>query len=61
MSFGMIVLNQSISAMQNYAKTEDVYEDIADDVGKKTDTSNFEIRKPLPIGKNKKSDWANER
>ena len=25
------------------------------------DTSNFEIERPLPKGKNKKSDWTNER
>ena len=28
---------------------------------KKFDASNFEIDKPLPIGKNKISDWSNER
>ena len=35
-------------------KTEDVYEDIADDVEKKFDTSNYEINRLLPIRKNKK-------
>ena len=35
-------------------KTEDIYEDIADDVEKRFDTSNYEIDRPLPIGKNKK-------
>ena len=35
-------------------KTEDVYEDIADDVEKRFDTSNYEMNRPLPIGKNKK-------
>ena len=35
-------------------KTEDFYEDIADDVEKRFDTSNYEIDGPLPTGKNKK-------
>ena len=35
-------------------KTEDFYKDIADDVEKRFDTSNYEINRPLPIGKNKK-------
>ena len=66
MNFGMIILNQSISKMQNYAtwiqtdsfiihiKTENVYEDLAGDVEKRFDTSNYEINRPLPAGKNKK-------
>ena len=50
--------------MQNYymdtgsfiihIKTEDVYEDIADNVKKRFDTSNYEVNRPLPVGKNKK-------
>ena len=35
-------------------KTEDFYEDIADDVKKRFDTSNYEVNIPLPTGKNKK-------
>ena len=35
-------------------KREDFYKDIANDVGKKFDTSNYEVDSPLPIGKNKK-------
>ena len=35
-------------------KTEDVYEDIANYVEKRSDTSNYDIRRPLPTGKNKK-------
>ena len=35
-------------------KTEDVYEDIANDVEKRFDTSNYEVNRPLPKGKNKK-------
>ena len=36
-------------------KTEDFYEDIADDVEKRFDTSNYECHRPLPKGKNKKA------
>ena len=35
-------------------KTEDFYKDIADDVEKRFDTSNYEVNRPLPTGKNKK-------
>ena len=35
-------------------KTEDIYKDIADDVEKRFDTSNYEVNRPLPTGKNKK-------
>ena len=35
-------------------KTEDSYEDIANDVEKRFDTSNYEVNRPSPTGKNKK-------
>ena len=35
-------------------KTKDFYKDIADDVEKRFDTSNCEVHRPLPTGKNKK-------
>ena len=35
-------------------KRKDFYEDIANDVEKKIDTSNYEVNRPLPKGKNKK-------
>ena len=35
-------------------KTEDFYEDIANDVEKRFDASNYEVDRPLPTGKNKK-------
>ena len=35
-------------------KTNDFYKDIADDVEKRFDTSNYEVNRPLPTGKNKK-------
>ena len=37
-----------------HIKTEDFYEDIADDVGKRFDISNYEVNRPLPTGKKKK-------
>ena len=35
-------------------KAEDFYKDIANDVEKRFDTSNYEVNRPLPTGKNKK-------
>ena len=35
-------------------KTNDFYEDIANDVKNRFDTSNYEVNRPLPTGKNKK-------
>ena len=35
-------------------KTKDFYKDIANDVEKRFDTSNYEVDRPLPTGKNKK-------
>ena len=35
-------------------KTKDFYKDIANDVEKRFDISNYEVNRPLPIGKNKK-------
>ena len=35
-------------------KTEDFYKDVANDVEKRFDTSNYECDRPLPTGKNKK-------
>ena len=37
-----------------HIKTEDFYKDIYNDVEKRFDTSNYEVNRPLPIGKNKK-------
>ena len=38
-------------------KTEDFYKDIANDVEKRFDTSNYEVNRPLSTGKNKKVIW----
>ena len=35
-------------------KTDDCYKDISNDVQKRFDTSNYEINRPLTIGRNKK-------
>ena len=35
-------------------KANDFYKDIANDVQKRFDTSNYEVNRPLPTGKNKK-------
>ena len=37
-----------------HVKTDDIYKDIAEDVEKRFNTSNYEIDRPLPKGKNKK-------
>ena len=49
-----------------YIKTEDVYEDIANDAEKRFDTLNYAIKcnsleRPLSTGKNQKDKWAYER
>ena len=36
-----------------HINTDDIYKDIAEDVETRFDTSNFEIDRPLPKGKNK--------
>ena len=42
-------------------KTNYFYKDLSDDVDNRFDTSNFDVKRPLPIGKNKKSYRINER
>ena len=37
-----------------YIKTDNIYKYIAEDVGARLDTSNYELDKPLSRGKNKK-------
>ena len=37
-----------------HIKTDDIYKDIAEDVETRFDTSNYELERPLPKGKNKK-------
>ena len=37
-----------------HMKTKDFYRSISDDVDNRFDTSNYEVKRTLPIGKNKK-------
>ena len=37
-----------------YIKTDDIFKDIAEDVETRFETSNYELDRPLPKGKNKK-------
>ena len=37
-----------------YIKTDDIYKKIAEDVETRFDSSNYELVRPLPKGKNKK-------
>ena len=37
-----------------HIKNEDFYKDIADDIKKKSDISNYEVDRPLPTGKTEK-------
>ena len=53
--------NMDIDSLIIHIKTEDICEDIVNDVEKRFDTSNFEVNRSLPTRKNKKSDWINER
>ena len=44
-----------------HVKTDENYKDFAEGVETRFDTSNFQIERPLPKGKNKKRNWTNER
>ena len=46
-----------------HIKTEYFYEDVADDTEKWFQTSTYDEydKRPLPIGKNKKSNWSLQR
>ena len=37
-----------------YIKTDDIYKEIPEDVETRFDTSNYELHRPLPKGKNEK-------
>ena len=61
MNFGMIKLSQTnqnnaklwymyTGSFIIYIKTENVYEDIEDDLQKRSDASNYEVDRPLPTG-----------
>ena len=40
-----------------YIETQHIYVDIAKDTETISDTSNYELERPLPRGKNTKSSW----
>ena len=44
-----------------YIKTGNIYTYIEKDNETRFDTSNYELDRPLPKGKNLKSNWINER
>ena len=43
-----------IQTVSFYTQKRDIYKDIAEDVETRFDTSNYELDRPLPKGKNKK-------
>ena len=42
-------------------KTDDIYQDLSQDIETRFYTSNYELDKPLTKRKNKKSNWINKR
>ena len=40
-----------------HIKSEDIYKNIANDVEERFDTSNYDVNRYLPVGKNKKVIW----
>ena len=44
-----------------FIKMDDIYKDIAEDYETRFDTSNYELDRLLPKGKNKKGYWFKER
>lgn len=61
----MTIWNRNIEKKQNYAiwiqigllqtkKTDDIYKDNAEDIGTRSDTSNYELNKPITKGKKRR-------
>ena len=44
-----------------HIENEDIYDYIANDVKKTFDTPNYKVNRPLPIEKNRKSNWIIKR
>ena len=42
-----------------FIKTDDIYKDIAEDVKTRFNTSNYELDRLVPKGRNKKKNWIN--
>ena len=53
MNFGILCYMDTDSFVM-HIKTNDFYKDISDDVECKFDSSSYEVKRPLPIGKNEK-------
>ena len=56
--FGIVATNAKLCYVDRdsfiiHVKTEDVSEDVANDVDNEFDTSNYEVKRPSPKGKNK--------
>ena len=70
MTFGMVRWNQIMEKKQNYVTwiqtalqskwKQDIHVDVAKDVEKRFDTSNYDLGRQLPRGKKQKSKWVNE-
>ena len=54
MTKSKIVLYIDTDSFIVYIKTDGIYKDIAEDAQIRFDTSNYELDRPLPKGKNKK-------
>ena len=69
MNYGMIMLIEKMVEMQNcymdtnivHVKTNDIYNNIAEDVGTEFNNLNFQIDKPLLKGKNIKCHLTKKR
>ena len=64
MSFGKIISRLcyiDTDIFLTHIQTEDFLKDIASDVENWPDKYNYEVKRLLSKGKNKKSDWTNER
>ena len=44
-----------------HVKIEEIYKDIAEETETRFYTLNFELDRPFPKGRNKRSNWINER
>lgn len=65
MSLGMTIWNRNIEKKQNDViwiqigslqtkKTDDIYKDNAEDIGTRSDPSNYELNKPITKGKKRR-------
>ena len=45
---GFVTWIQALHCFIVYVRTDDIYKDIAEDVDRRSDTSNYELNRPLP-------------